>query len=71
MMYDTIPKIIIHDLEYPEDTVRIKAFESHITIENTERYESNDDKQTNIRITPEKARQLATFLSDYCDKQGV
>lgn len=70
-MNNSIPTLIIHDLQFSEDTIEVRCYDHHVTIESTETYGSSDAKESQIRITPEKARQLATLLSDYCDKQGV
>lgn len=70
-MNDTIAEIKLNDMDYPEDSLRARCFPDHITLAGFERYELFQSKRTNIRITPKQARQLATFLSDYADKQGV
>lgn len=68
---DDILQIKFTDITYPEDSLEVFGFPEHVTIKGFEFYEMNETKRTTIRITPKQARQLATFLSDYCDKQGV
>lgn len=70
-MNDHIPEINFNDVDYPEDSLRVRCFPEHATIRGFEQYTGEPSKRTNIRITPEQARQLATFLSDYADQQGV
>ena len=71
MMNDTIEEITFNDVDYPEDSLRLRCFPDHVSVVGFEYYELYQSKGTTIRITPEQARQLATFLSDYADQQGV
>lgn len=71
MMHDLFEEITFPDVTYPEDTLQVRCFPEHVTIRGFEQYTGEPSKRTNIRITPEQARQLATFLSDYADQQGV
>lgn len=71
MMNDTIAEIKFNDVDYPEDRLQVRCFPEHVTFRGFEYYELFQSKGTTIRITPEQARQLATFLSDYADQQGV
>lgn len=70
-MNDTIAEIKFNDMKYPEDSLRTRCFPEHVSIRGYEQYTGMPSKRTTICITPKQARQLATFLSDYCDKQGV
>lgn len=70
-MMDDIVQIKFTDVTYPEDSLEVFGFPEHVTIKSFEYYELFQSTSTNIRITPEQARQLATFLSDYADQQGV
>lgn len=70
-MNDTIEEITFNDTDYPEDSLQLRCFPDHVSIVGFEFYEMTESKQTTIRITPKQARQLATFLSDYADQQGV
>lgn len=70
-MKDRIAEIKINDMDYPEDSLRVRCFPDHVTVNGFEYYELFQSKGTHIRITPKQARQLATFLSDYADQQGV
>lgn len=71
MMNDTFEEIKFNDTDYPEDSLQVRCFPDHVSIVGFEDYELFQSKHTTIRITPEQARQLATFLSDYADQQGV
>lgn len=70
-MNDTIAEINFNDVDYPEDSLRVRCFPEHVSLQGFEFYEMNESKRTTTRITPKQARQLATFLSDYADQQGV
>lgn len=70
-MFDTIEEINFNDVNYPEDSLRVRCFPTHTSITGFEQYTGMPNKRTNIRITPKQARQLATFLSDYAEQQGV
>lgn len=70
-MPNHIEEINFNDVDYPEDSLRVRCFPEHVTLTGFEFYELFQSKRTNIRITPTQARQLATFLSDYADQQGV
>lgn len=70
-MNDTIAEIKFHDVDYPEDSLQARCFPDHVSIVGFEYYDMLESKRTTIRITPKQARQLATFLSDYADQQGV
>lgn len=66
-----VVEIKFTDITYPEDSLEVWCFPEHVSVKGFEFYENNESKRTNIRITPEQARQLATFLSDYADQCGV
>lgn len=70
-MDDLFEEIMFTDVDYPEDNVKISGFPTYVTIRGFEYFERDQSQRTKIRITPEQARQLATFLSDYADQQGV
>lgn len=70
-MNDTIAEINFNDVNYPEDSLRVRCFPEHASITGFEQYTGMPNTRTNIRITPKQARQLATFLSDYAEQQGV
>lgn len=70
-MNNHIAEINFNDMDYPEDSLLVRCFPEHASIRGFEQYTSTPSKRTTIRITPKQARQLATFLSDYADQQGV
>lgn len=70
-MHDLFEEINFNDVTYPEDSLRVRCFPEHVTFRGFEYFELHQSQRTNIRITPKQARQLATFLSDYADQQGV
>lgn len=70
-MNDTFEEIGFTDVDYLEDSLIVRCFPEHVTFRGFEQYAGAPSKRTTIRITPKQARQLATFLSDYADQQGV
>lgn len=70
-MNDLFEQLTFTDVTYPEDTLRVRCFPEHVSFRSIEIFEPSERRCTNIRITPKQARQLATFLSDYADQQGV
>lgn len=70
-MNDLFEEIVFNDVDYPEDNVKLRCFQEYVIIRGFEYFERDQSQRTTIRITPQEARQLATFLSDYADQQGV
>lgn len=64
-------EITLHDREYPRDSLKVVAFDTFVALYATEVFATKGDSETSIELNVKDARQLATFLSDYCDKQGV
>lgn len=61
----------LNDSDYEGDFIVVEATPNIVSIEVSEAMQDADSHATQVLLRPQDARQLATFLSDYCDKQGV
>lgn len=57
------PSIIIRDFEFTDDSLEVRAYEDHISIESSEYYDGENDITANIGITHKDARNLIDFLN--------